>query len=94
MINPVHRLKKFVKYVGDDKSASSYVTGASGWLGSGITDQNGREIFEGNIVRNCFNTAEVTFHDGAFWLDGDLLATFKRDCSELEIVGHIAEEQS
>ena len=51
MINPTHHLKKFVKYSGDDKPADFHVTEERGWLGSGITDCNGVEIFEGDIVK-------------------------------------------
>lgn len=50
MTNPTHRLKKFVKYAGNEKPADSYVYDASGWLGSGVKDCNGQEIFEGDIV--------------------------------------------
>ena len=44
MINPTHRLKKFVKYAGNEKPATFYVTDAVGWLGSGVKDCNGQEM--------------------------------------------------
>lgn len=38
-------------------------------LGSGVFDKNGKEIFEGDIIRHGFDrkdTAVVTFQNGAF----------------------------
>lgn len=103
MINPTHRLKKFVKYSGDGKADDYHVTEERGWLGSGITDCNGVEIFEGDIVKyvalvcQCdgkkfFRTPEerqraVTFENGKF-----IIADCDFDHNTLEVVGHVATE--
>lgn len=57
----------------------------NGELGSGITDCNGREIFEGDIVKNAHDgeSFPVTFEDGSFWAGDMELANY------LEVVGHV-----
>ena len=100
MTNPTHRLKKFVKYAGNEKPADSYVYDASGWLGSGVTDCNGVEIYEGDIVNvhSCFErekvfTYLVIFQDGKLALEnGNGIYAFERPAS-LEVVGHVATEE-
>lgn len=100
MINPVHSLKKFVKYSGDGKADDYHVTEVRGWLGSGVTDCNGVEIYEGDIVKFDFLLAgeilsaksRVSFENGKFSLRcaADYMPlTFGKN---LEVVGHIATE--
>lgn len=98
MINPVHRLKKFVRYAGDEKPSSSYITDANGWLGSGVKDCNGVEIYEGDIVILGNQRGVVRFDNAQFYIDRDgdeaVPFTLNRLCSPfIEVVGHIAEEQ-
>ena len=90
MINPSHNLKIFVKYNANEKPVASFITNASGWLGSGVTDCNGVEIFEGDIVK--FGDGEiftVTFEDGCFYARDNLLGDFH---FPPEVVGHVAME--
>ena len=90
MINPVHRMKKFVRYVGNEKPACSYVTNHSGWLGSGVTDCNGVEIYEGDRVRFGDRDYPVEFRNGALTVDGAPLVMYGNG-DDLEVVGHITE---
>ncbi|MBR0060878.1 MAG: hypothetical protein IJP68_05300 [Selenomonadaceae bacterium] len=100
MINPTHRLKKPIKYNGNDKPATFYITDAVGWLGSGVKDCNGQEIFEGDIMLwfdydNKPRKLPVSFRDGRFWykdIDGNDYPLNPKDAKCWGVVGHIATE--
>ena len=89
MINPTHRLKKFVKYSGDGKADDFYVTEERGWLGSGVKDYRGQEIYEGDIINDEGDLSVVTFKDGSFWAFEQILEHFDH---AVTIVGHVATE--
>ena len=62
----------------------------NGELGSGITDKNGKEIFEGDKVKdNVGNEFEVAFIPTAVTYCDELSRDLKYWADELEIVGHV-----
>ena len=71
-------------------------------LGTGITDKNGKEIFEGDKLQfmkqfdfhgeraEYPETATVEFVDGAFIVGDDLLDDFvSNNKGNIEVVGHV-----
>lgn len=95
MKSPIHRWKQFITYA-DGRPPHWTFDGKPCWLGSGVIDLNGVEIYEGDrvSVQGHKQPYTVTFADGKFWLgDMQYYLTYFRN-SKLEIVGHITEEQS
>lgn len=74
------------------------IKAVQGKLGSGIVDKNGKEIFEGDIIRYGFtdreDTAVVTFQNGAFCFafhfgDKTYPEVSPKFASSFEVVGHV-----
>ena len=61
-----------------------------GWLGSGLVDKNGKEVFEGDRVRimDC-HTTTVEFVDGTFKAGNMPLEDIT--ALNIEVVGHVTE---
>ena len=98
MKTPFHRFKNaYCSVEGVGKLDSWSFCEFYGWLGTGMYDRNGVEIFEGDIVQfETFEkeTATVLFHDGAFWLGNRQLRELPVICySTLEVVAHITLEE-
>ena len=99
MKSPIHRWKQFITYA-DGREPHWTFDGKPCWLASGVTDKNGREIFEGDKV--IFG--DLRFHGVVTCRNGALGITFKHFCkerfttldsligfTEFEIVGHITD---
>ena len=62
-----------------------------GWLATDVYDKDGREIFEGDLVKiNGTFAGAVYFREGAFRAGGMLIKDYND--GEIEIVGHITED--
>ena len=91
-MNIPNHLYKPLKQFGNKISLGAPVK-FNGWLDTGVVDKNGQHIFEGDLVKvNGSDAGFVSFHDGAFFAGGWLLKNYTD--GEIEIVGHISEEQS
>lgn len=65
----------------------------NGELGSGIVDKNGREIFEGDLVKTVGESAfpatlPVSFMWGTFAV-GEDIALGEYEGTDIEVVGHV-----
>lgn len=95
MKSPIHRWKQFFTYA-DGREPHWTFDGKPCWLGSGVTDKKGVEIFEGDLV-NCGRidgVMTVVFYNGVFCLENHIESYELPDCksSTLEVIGHVMEE--
>lgn len=99
MKEPDHKVKRHIVPFNDKEKPYWIENPVHGWLASGVKDRNGNEIFEGDIIEidmtpnhplPIFYHAAVTFEQGTFKLKEKPLNEFSK--SQLEIVGHIVEE--
>ena len=95
MINPVHKIKRYVTY-GDGRPPHWAEDTVVGWRGTGYTDKNGREIFEGDKVKFNGYDMTVNYKNGTFWISNERNEVWHPIATviyhDVEIVGHIAED--
>lgn len=104
MREPDHKVKRHIVPLSNKQKPYWIENPVHGWLGSGITDCNGKEIFEGDMLYVCYKkdsnykgketVLDTSFYAGAFWLDdfcGQLLTDSRIE--SLEVIGHIATEE-
>jgi len=68
-----------------------YQNSASGWLGSGVKDINGVEIYEGDIILLDGKKFVATIDEGSFIIKDETGEFYYLEPLLGEIIGHIAE---
>lgn len=63
MREPDHKVKRHIVPLSNKQKPYWIENPVHGWLGSGVTDCNGKEIFEGDIVRYIPEPYEWNWHE-------------------------------
>ena len=100
MKEPDHKVKRHVVLLSNKKKPYWIENPVHGWLGTGMSDRNGVEIFEGDRVKfgEHDNTGVIEFSNSMFIIQHDDSYRFTvlgntAGFVDVEVVGHIAEEQ-
>ena len=94
MKEPVHNVKRQVKRNLDKSYHWADPFQVYGWLGSGVKDVNGNEIFEGDIILLDGKKFVATIDEGSFIIKNENGEFYYLESLLGEIVGHIAEEDA
>lgn len=97
MQTPTHKIKNIIVYGDGSRPPRVSRQSVKGFLGSGVLDENGVEIFEGDIVRHYELGTElesvVTYHEGCFFLKHRLSgieSSLYEYIGVIEVIGHVA----
>ena len=77
----------------DDGTIRRKLATFAGFIGSGVKDKHGREIFEGDIILLDGKKFVATLDEGSFIIKNNNGEFYYLEPLLGEIVGHIAEEQ-
>lgn len=100
MKEPDHKVKRHIVPFSDKQKPYWIENPVHGWLGSGLTDCNGVEIFEGDIVKCWIEESNpheteiyvVAFENGSFVLADTTDFINDIEALDIEVIGHIATE--